>query len=627
MQRTQSQQYVVQRRHALLHNTFDTQTVRGMERPLLDQGVELMNQAAAATARVVYQLLEDSGVEPEQSHVVLLAGAGDNGGDGLFAAAELAGEGVSVTAIAVGGSLHDEALASFMQSGGRILVLDPESEIPGCAAGFDGDEANERFQTAVDLAHDSTLILDAMTGIGLHGSLHGIAGRLAAGLGLDADSPDRAAIGDDGRPTTPIVVAVDVPSGIGVDDGTLPGPYIAADVTVMFGAMKPCAMLPPAAYACGAVTLVDFDFDIDDEVAQVEAVDIDMARDAIRLPRLDDSKYSRGVVGLITGSERYPGAARLSTASAARTNTGMVRYIGPAQASRMVLDTVPETVLGKGHVQSWVVGSGVPARTTRDSDPEDNPEAAQSTAIASLLAHYALVVNTVNIGQPDMLGDPEASFPDTDSPGTPAIGSGAEDSDVEEAYLMPPVCVDAGALDLLPERVPPHVVITPHAGELARLLRSRGEDIDAAEVRREPWRSARLAHELTGATVLLKGAITIVVGDDGTGGTRTIITGSAPAWLATAGAGDVLAGMLGGLLAQQDDLLEQDPSLSIEIAAVAAYLHGLAAGLACESDQRGWNLPVLYGTAEPAIDTEAGHPITASDVIDAIAPAVGDILA
>ena len=89
-----------------------------------------------------------------------------------------------------------------------------------------------------------------------------------------------------------------------------------------------------------------------------------------------------------------------------------------------------------------------------------------------------------------------------------------------------------------------------------------------------------MAHELTGATVLLKGAITMVVGTDEEKRSRVILSGRAPAWLSTAGAGDVLAGMLGALLAQQGDLLADEPAHLPEVAASAAYLHGLAAATA-----------------------------------------------
>ena len=283
-------------------------------------------------------------------------------GDGLYAGAELANEGAHVTAIAVGRSLHEEAFSTFVHAGGRILALDPAAEIPGCTMGFSAGEAGERLQAAVEYAQGSHVIIDAMTGIGVSGALHGIAGAIASSLGFDSKLPDRPALPNN-EPSSdlPLVVAIDAPSGVGVNDGSLPGPYIPADVTVTFGAMKPCAMVPPASYACGHLTLVDFGFDIDDRVPATEMTDGDFVTDSIRLPQLSDGKYSRGVVGLVTGSARYPGAAVLSSAAAARTNTGMVRYLGPQRAQDMVLSSLPEAVIGQGRVHSGVVGSGGPA--------------------------------------------------------------------------------------------------------------------------------------------------------------------------------------------------------------------------------------------------------------------------
>ena len=329
---------------------------------------------------------------------------------------------------------------------------------------------------------------------------------------------------------------------------------------------------------------MDFGFDVDDAEPAVEMVDDETAGELIRLPRLTDSKYSRGVVGLVTGSARYPGAAVLTVKGASRANVGMVRYLGPQRAQDMVLAARPEAVLGKGHVQSWVVGSGV---LGAEDDPDGDD--IQRETIGRLLRHY-------DAGEPDA---PNGVEPESD------------------AYDMPPIVVDAGALDLLPNRVPPQVLITPHAAELARLLQRLGEDIDVDDVLAEPWRCARRAHALTGATVLLKGAVTILVGEED-GEERTILSGAAPAWLSTAGAGDVLAGMLGALLAQNAPDTPHTDTSTVEIAAVGAYLHGLAAGLAADSEQRGWSAPAVYGQhhAEPA--PAPGHPIIASDIVAAI---------
>lgn len=585
------------RLQTLLYSAYDSDTVRELERPLLDDGVPLMRMAASAAAHVTMTLLDDEDLAVEDARVTLLVGAGDNGGDGLYAGAELANEGAHVTAIAVGRSLHKEAFSAFVHAGGRVLALDPAAEIPGCATGFSAGEAGERLQAAVEYAQGSHVIIDAMAGIGVSGALRGIAGTIASSLGFDGELPDEPALPNN-EPSSdlPLVVAIDTPSGVGVNDGSLPGPYIPADATVTFGAMKPCAMVPPASYACGRLTLVDFGFDIDDCVPATEMTNGDFVTDSIRLPQLSDGKYSRGVVGLVTGSARYPGAAVLSSTAAARTNTGMVRYLGPQRTQDMVLSSLPEAVIGKGRVQSWVVGSGVPTGDDEAADAD-----IQRETIAALLKHYAL--------------PQEVDSED---------GDGAKHAN---ALDMPPIVVDAGALDLLPNKVPAQVVVTPHVGELARMLTRLDEnEVGVDKVRAQPLACARKLHELTGATVLLKGAVTMVVGADGESNERVILSGRAPAWMSTAGSGDVLAGMLGALLAQQDDMLAEDPALVPEVVAAGAYMHGLAGAIASQSEQRGWHRPQIYGHSKKQHFGEIGHPIIASDIIGGIQPAFLQLL-
>lgn len=567
---------------------YDVATVRSLERPLLDDGVPLMRMAAAAAAHRVLDVIDEQGWEADTLRVCVLAGAGDNGGDGLYCGAMLADEGLNVTAIAVGRSLHDEAYAAFRKAGGHVFTLDPNASIPGAPVGFSSGEAGARLEQAVRFTSRAHIIIDAMTGIGVNGALHGIPAAIAEVVGTHG-APPRPALPDDELDIEfPFVLAIDTPSGVGVGDGTLPGAYIPADVTMMFGALKPCAMLPPACYACGRVTLVDFGFDVDAADPDVEIVDRAFAQSAIRIPRLDDAKYERGVAGLITGSDAYPGAAVLSACAAARSNIGMVRYLGPDRAQDLVLHALPEAVIGKGHVQSWVVGCGIP-----DGVHGDDKDL-QRTRAKALLAHYSL---------------------DGDEDGRRA------------ALAMPPIVVDAGALDLLPAHVPAHVVVTPHAGEMAALLTRLGEARDPADVSARPLAAARRACELTGATVLLKGAMTVIVGADDDGATRTLVCGRAPAFLSTAGAGDVLAGITGAMLAQQADEVVADPSLAAEIVAGAAYVHGLAAALASHSDQRAWNEPELFSDGDE--DTHApqsvGHPIVAMDVVNAL-PAAFDML-
>jgi NAD(P)H-hydrate repair Nnr-like enzyme with NAD(P)H-hydrate dehydratase domain len=255
------------------------------------------------------------------------------------------------------------------------------------------------------------------------------------------------------------------------------------------------------------------------------------------VPTENDHKYSRGVLGVVAGTRTYPGAAILVCGAAVRAGVGMVRYLGDVGPA--VVAAHPEVVAGDGQVQAWTLGPGV--------DAHDEAQAARiATALAS---------------------------------GLPAV-------------------VDAGALPVLPERVGPHVVLTPHAGELVKLLAARGVAARREDVVAEPLAFARRAHELTGATVLLKGAVTLVVGPG-----DVLAQADAPAWLATAGAGDVLAGLLGALLAARSAAVLADPSLAARLAAVAATVHGLAAR-----------------TATP------GGPVSASAVANALPATVAGLL-
>jgi NAD(P)H-hydrate repair Nnr-like enzyme with NAD(P)H-hydrate dehydratase domain len=136
-----------------------------------------------------------------------------------------------------------------------------------------------------------------------------------------------------------------------------------------------------------------------------------------------------------------------------------------------------------------------------------------------------------------------------------------------------PAVVDAGALTIAPQTLAPWLVLTPHAGELAALLSRWGDQVDRSAVEAAPLRWARRAHEISGATVLVKGAVTVVVGAQGS----VYAQAEAPSWLATAGSGDVLAGVLGALLAGRSEDVLADPSLAAALAAAAASVHGRAA--------------------------------------------------
>ena len=255
----------------------------------------------------------------------------------------------------------------------------------------------------------------------------------------------------------------------------------------------------------------------------------------LAVPSRDDDKYSRGVLGFVTGSDRYPGAAVLGVDAALHTGVGMVRYLGPKATRRLVLQRRPEVVTVAGRVQAWVLGSG------QDAEHRAN-------------------------GERHLL----------------------------EATLLKPVptVLDSGALDLHELAAGP-TVLTPHAGELARLLQ-----ITPAEVTAEPERRVRQAAVATGCVVLLKGHTTRIAAPDG----RLLAVAEAPTWLATAGAGDALAGILGALLATRPVDVTSLP----ELAAAAAVIHGRAAARAS----------TLNG----------GGPFTILELNAAIAPVVGALI-
>jgi hydroxyethylthiazole kinase-like uncharacterized protein yjeF len=297
-------------------------------------------------------------------------------------------------------------------------------------------------------------------------------------------------------------VAVDTPSGVDVDTGRLDGPHVRADLTVTFGTHKVCHLVDPAARACGTVHLVDIGLDLGAPV--VEALQGPDVAAFLPRPAPDAHKYTRGVVGVRAGSDRYRGAAVLSVAGASCGLAGMVRFVpaGPGQeVAGLVQAAHPEAVVGEGRVQAWVVGSG-----------------GGDSAADQLSA---------------------------------AVADGV------------PVVVDADALAAVHAPLGVPAVLTPHAGELARML-----GVERHEVERDQLQHARVAAERYDAVVLLKNPRTLCVHADG----RVRVTTVGPPWLATAGAGDVLAGLIGALLAAG--------LTPFDAASTGSWVHGAAGALA-----------------------------------------------
>jgi ADP-dependent NAD(P)H-hydrate dehydratase / NAD(P)H-hydrate epimerase len=517
-----------------MRDAYQVAKVRAAEARLMALVHEgaLMQRAAAGLASVCASLLRESPGAVYGARVVILAGTGDNGGDALYAGERLARRGAAVTAIVAGPRLHAGGAAALRAAGGRFVTV-----VPPRAADDTRPDVTARYDAGRDVRHaigHADLIIDGLLGIGGKGGLREPFATLAQ---LAANSAG----------TT---VAVDLPSGIDADTGEVEGPAVRADVTVTFGAVKPGLLIDPGAGQAGVVELVDIGLgpylDPPPAASAPQAADI-----AALLPRpgAESDKYRRGVLGLLAGSDRYGGAALLSTGGAVAGGAGMVRLVTAPRAAAAVRLVHPEVVITElpgiqfpkdvGRVQAWVAGPGM------------GTDEAAADRLARVLA--------TNL----------------------------------------PVLIDADGLtllaqhrELLPRAAP--TLLTPHAGELGRLLQADPSDVAARRLEH-----ARRAAAEFGACVLLKGSTTVVAPPHDLDPVLVNTTGTS--WLATAGTGDVLAGLAGALLAQG--------LAAPQAALAAAYLHGLAARLAAATAYPG-------GSADGERGGEA--PIGASNVVSAL---------
>ncbi len=505
------------------------------EQPLLAAGVPLMARAAFGLSVRVRRLLAGSGRPLAGARIAVLVGPGNNGGDALFAAAHLAKLPIAVTVYLAHDRAHTGGLAALSRTNAHI------SRVTAANVG-------ELARAAVG----SDLLLDALLGLGATGPARGLVGTLVRALNTEI-AVARAA----DRPRAKIV-AVDLPTGVDASTGQIAGPdaTVWADHTVTFGALKTGLLVGPGALAAGRVELVDIGLVLDPEPGQVQSLDrADLTRLGIAArPPVTNHKFTAGVVGQITGSARYPGAAVMTAHAALKSGAGLVRCVGAPELIAEVRRAHPEIVGGAGRVGAWVLGSGVA------------PGSRQEARIASLLAESH---------------DPHVGI---------VIDAGALAVSAHHRIALDPLCV-----------------LTPHAGELAQLLSTlTGKEVTRHQVESNPLKWARLAQELTGATVVLKGPVTLICGPG-----VTLAQDNGTPRLATAGSGDVLAGLLGSLLAQHlERLAHTEHHAAALIAAAGVALHGQAGRLAAGE--------LTTGGAE----TASSRPIAASDVCVALPDAL-----
>ena len=324
----------------------------------------------------------------------------------------------------------------------------------------------------------------------------------------------------------------------------------------------------------------------------------------VSVPLRTDSKYSRGVVALLTGSERYPGAGILSASAACSTGAGYCRFWGPAQARASLLLSHPELVFDDeesltsalSRISCWVVGSGFAGLDA--SEP-------RFPLISQLFAQDYQCASSSRCAQ-----------------------------DFQRASSSPYVVADAGALlafvemrkagkaDTSTAHHAPRCVITPHTGEMARVMTAlTSERWTHQQVEEQPRQCAQYVADNLGCVVVLKGNTTYIAAPE-----EQYELSSPTTWLSSAGTGDVLAGILGALIAHNSVKLRDRKVSLATVCATAVLLHSVAGALASRVITPESAVQLLRGDAELDDVAQLGQPLSASTMVDHIAQAYGVLL-
>ncbi len=446
-------------------------------------GFALMLSAGQAVAEAAMDLVEEG-------PVVVVAGRGNNGGDGFVAAAELAARGreVSVILLCERDSLQGDAASAARGWKYPVLPFNPQA------------------------IGRPALIVDALFGAGLNRPVKGEPHDMIEAINANS-AP---------------VLSVDLPSGINGDTSAVMGVAVRATETVTFFRRKPGHLLLPGRIYCGRVRLADIGIGprVLEEIRPRTFENIPQFwRNSFPVPRIDGHKYARGHAVVVSGDLAATGAARMAARGGLRAGAGLVTVATPRDALAVNATTLTAVMVR----------------------PIDT-----SVEFAELWTDKRL--NTCVIGPGAGVGDRTRDFVVT---ALSAKRNLVLDADALTSF--------ADAPDHLFEAIKaahdPQVVLTPHEGEFPRLF----SDISNKHPGRSKLERVRAAAGRSGAVVLLKGPDTVVASPDG----RATIASNAPPWLATAGAGDVLAGMIAGMLAQG--------LAAFEAASIAVWMHGEAA--------------------------------------------------
>ncbi len=494
--------------------------------------LELMERAGGVVVDAIKELVLTR--HDVSSHVLILCGPGNNGGDGLVIARRLADDGINVTAIVADAPRYSPECLAQIRSFPSAAVIEGSGE-PAVSACGGRVISHHNFARALDSA---TLIIDALLGTGQRDAPRGSIGSLV----------ERVAAEKARRPDL-VVLAVDIPTGVDADTGALYTPHISADYTVSIELVKRGMMQFPGREACGAIRVVPI------EISGRSGIEFSVIEGA-RIPSpstrpADAHKGMQGRVLVIGGCAAMPGASALAALGALRAGAGLVSRA--TKPSWMGVQVAPEcmNVVIDDHRPFFV--------------PEDSDHLGDAVAVA----------DTLVVG--------------------PGLGRAPETARFLEAVLntirsrSKRVVIDADALVLIASHqidlAGIEGVITPHQGEAATML-----GVSTADIQRDRFSAVKALCERYHVTALLKGAGTLVW-DGKTGG---IIARGTP-YLATAGSGDVLSGIVATCLKSSDRIFDAT--------VLGAYIHAVAGERASAA---------------------SGGPIIASDIAWAAASVVGE---
>ncbi|MGE3960915.1 MAG: NAD(P)H-hydrate dehydratase [Dehalococcoidia bacterium] len=468
-----------------------TEQMRALERAAAEAGTterELMARAGLAVAQEAWLAVGMN----EGAPVLVICGPGNNGGDGLVAARELANWGATVGVYLTRARSADDTEWSSLQAVGVPVVV---------------ADADPGFEVLERMLGQSALVVDAVFGIGLHPAeraVEGVPREVLARLGQA-----RA------RLAPPQLIAVDVPSGVDADSGFADDVTCRADQTVTFQCAKLGLFLGAGRALAGRVEVIDIGIPAD-AVRDVPVEELRLRDVREAAPKRPDgaNKGTFGRAVITGGCDRYPGAIRLSAEAAARSGCGIV------------------TIAAPGSIQPLLVGLPDP---THEPLPDADGHLGAAAARELLRALHARTARALLVGPGLGLTDDTRAFVQHLLAGLDAVAG------------LEAVVIDADALNVLAaeaawwERTPMPRVLTPHPGEMARLLGRSVAEVQARRLEVALEYAAR-----TRSVVVLKGAGTVIAAPDG----RARISDIANSALAHGGTGDVLAGLIVGLLAQ-----------------------------------------------------------------------------